>query len=147
MDDAEPKAALVRLLLSQAEDPESLADIAVACASPLCEVLCKPVAEVSVAEYLRAAQVLTALSGVEPARVGGECYKPDQCNICTAFSAPDSALGTVMMKDPAGLTNEGVLLVACLYGPLAVQYSTSLGIDAAIHSAGIAFADAMGARE
>jgi hypothetical protein len=65
----------------------------VACASPLCEVLCKAVAEMDVAEWNRAAQVLAALSGVEPARVGGECFKPDQCNICKVWMAPDSALG------------------------------------------------------
>ena len=71
----------------------TLAEIAVACASPLCEVLCKAVSEVDVAEHRRASQVLTALSGVDPGRVGGECWKPDQTNICTAWMAPDSALG------------------------------------------------------
>ena len=86
---AEREAAYARLLQLEAEHFNAnggscadtpTAEIAVACASPLCEVLCKAVAEVGVAEYHRAAQVLTALSGVDPARVGGECYKPDQCN-------------------------------------------------------------------
>ena len=54
MDDTEePKAALVQLLLSHGtrseEDPESLAAIAVACASPLCEVLGKAASEVDAA--------------------------------------------------------------------------------------------------
>ena len=61
-----------------------------ACASPLCEVLCKAVEEVNVAEYHRASQVLTALSGVDPARVGGECFKPDQCNIWSALGVSES---------------------------------------------------------
>ena len=98
MDDTEePKAALVQLLLSQGtrseEDPESLAAIAVACASPLCEVLGKAASEVDAAEWHRAAQVLTVVSGVDPARVGGECTKPDQCNLYKMWMAPDSALG------------------------------------------------------
>ena len=98
MDDTEePKAALVQLLLSHGtrseEDPESLAAIAVACASPLCEVLGKDASEVDAAEWHRAAQVLTVVSSVDPARVGGECVKPDQCNLFTAWMAPDSVLG------------------------------------------------------
>eukprot|EP01043_Picozoa_sp_COSAG02_P011748 COSAG02_NODE_438_length_22319_cov_17.198425_19_plen_301_part_00 len=98
MDDTEdPKAALVQLLLSHGtrseEDPESLATIAVACASPLCEVLGKAASEVDAAEWHRVAQVLTVVSSVDPARVGGECVKPDQCNLFTAWMAPDSVLG------------------------------------------------------
>jgi hypothetical protein len=71
----------------------SFVEIAVACASPLCEVLCKAVSDVDVAEWQRAAQVLAALGGVGPARVGGECWKPDQCNIFKVWMAPDSTLG------------------------------------------------------
>ena len=96
----EREAAYARLLHLEAEHfnangagSGSVVEIAVACASPLCEVLCKAVSEVGVAEYRRAAQVLTALSGVDPARVGGECWKPTQCNIFKVWMAPDSALG------------------------------------------------------
>jgi hypothetical protein len=98
----EREAAYARLLQLEADHFNANGDssgsavvetAAVACASPLCEVLCKAVSEVDAAEYHRAAQVLTVLSGVEPARVGGECIKPDQCNIFAAWSAPDSALG------------------------------------------------------
>ena len=81
------RAAAVR------ESSRSLADIAVACASPLCEVLCKTASEVDVAEWHRASQVLAALSGLDPARVAGECYKTDQCNTFKVWTAPDSALG------------------------------------------------------
>jgi hypothetical protein len=98
---AEREAAFARLLQLEAEhfnanggsSGTAVVEIAVACASPLCEVLCKAVSEVDVAEHRRASQVLTALSGVDPGRVGGECWKPDQTNICTAWMAPDSALG------------------------------------------------------
>ena len=40
--------------------------------------------------------MLTALTGVEPARVGGECCKPGQCNMYTAWMAPDSVLGAML---------------------------------------------------
>ena len=50
-----------RILDHRAHD--SLVSIAVACASPLCAVLCKPASEVSVEEYRRAALVLAAISG------------------------------------------------------------------------------------
>jgi hypothetical protein len=83
-------------------ESRSFVEIAVACASPLCEVLCKAVSEVDVAEYHRASQVLAALNGVDPARVGGECWKPDQCNVWKVWTAPDSALGVgESSHDPA----------------------------------------------
>ena len=102
---AEREAAYARLLQLEAEhfnanggSSGSAVEIAVACASPLCEVLCKAVSEVDVAEWHRAAQVLTALDGVDPDRVGGECMKPDQCNFFKAWMAPDSALGVGEMQ-------------------------------------------------
>ena len=105
---AEREAAYARLLQLEAEHfnanggGSAVVDIAVACASPLCEVLCKAVSEVDVAEYHRASQVLAALNGVAPARVGGECWKPDQCNVWKVWTAPDSALGVgESSHDPA----------------------------------------------
>ena len=105
---AEREAAYARLLQLEAEHfnanggGSAVADIAVACASPLCEVLCKAVSEVDVAEYHRASQVLAALNSVDPARVGGECWKPDQCNVWKVWTAPDSALGVgESSHDPA----------------------------------------------
>ena len=97
---AEREAAYARLLQLEAEhfnanggSSGAVAEIAVACAVPLCEVLSKAISEVNATEYHRAWQVLTALSGVDPGRVGGECSKLDQCNTFTAWMAPDSALG------------------------------------------------------
>eukprot|EP01046_Picozoa_sp_COSAG06_P011845 COSAG06_NODE_682_length_13115_cov_17.917793_4_plen_497_part_00 len=113
-------------------------DIAVACASPLCEVLCKDVSEVGVEEHRRAAQVLTAISGIDPALVGGECMKPDQCSIIwKVWTAPNSALGVVLAKEPSALTAEDALTVACACAPVPVQWSSSTGIDGTIQAAGI----------
>ena len=112
---AEREAAFARLLQLEAEHfnangggsgsaeaASAAVEIAVACASPLSEVLCKAVSEVDVAEHRRASQVLTALSGVDPGRVGGECWKPDQCNVWKVWTAPDSALGVgESSHDPA----------------------------------------------
>eukprot|EP01050_Picozoa_sp_SAG11_P001852 SAG11_NODE_86_length_17300_cov_11.466717_24_plen_88_part_00 len=77
------------------------------------QVLCKPVTEVGVAEYRRASLVLTALSAVAPSSVGGECSKPGQCNIFTAWMTAESALGVVLAKDPASLSLDDALTVAC----------------------------------
>jgi hypothetical protein len=147
---AEREAAYARLLQLEAEHfnangggsgsaeaASAAVEIAVACALPLCEVLCKAISEVDVAEYHRAAQVLTALSGVDPARVGGECWKPGQVNIFTAWMAPDSALGVLLAKDPASLSAEDAVTVALVWAPSVVQASTSDSIDAIVRAAGI----------
>ena len=139
LDADEPKAALVELLLARRPSAEEklMADIAVACASPLCEVLCKPVSEVSVAEYHRACQVLTALSGVDPVRVGGEACKLDQCTNFNVWKAPDSALGVMLGKEPSALTPEDALTAAFAFAPQIVQMATCNSVDAAVQVAGI----------
>jgi hypothetical protein len=115
-----------------------LADIAVACASPLCEVLSRPVAEVGVEEFRRASLVLTAISGLDPARVGGECMaNPDTCNLFNGvYVASDSALGAVLAKEPSDLTLEDALTVAHVKSCFSVQMSHQLGWDANIQAAG-----------
>jgi hypothetical protein len=142
----EREAAYAELFRIEAEwiasrGDNAAAEIAVACASPLCEVLCKPVSEVSIEEYQRCCQALTALSGVAPARVGGECNKPGQCNIFSAWSAPDSALGVVLAKEPAALTIEDALTVGCVKAPADVHISTSTGWDAPVQAAGVTTSD------
>lgn len=111
---AEREAAYTELLRLEAEHYSGardgagsgvdVAEIAVACASPLCAVLYKDAVEVGAEEYRRACQVLTALSGVDPARVGGECTKPDQPHLWKAWCSTQSALGVMLAKDPAELT-------------------------------------------
>ena len=148
---AEREAAYARLLQLEAEhfnanggSSGSVAEIAVACASPLCEVLCKPVSEVEVSEWHRASQVLAALTGVDPARVAGECNKPGQANVCTAFLAPDSVLGVVLAKDPSSLTIEDALTVASAMAAWAVGQSIAAGTDASLAAAGISMMEFMG---
>ena len=96
------------------------------------------VLQVSVVEYQRVYQVLTALSGVDPAAVGAECQmKPDQCNIFKAMLAPGSALGVLLAKEPAALTLEDAVTAGLAYAPQAVHWSTSLGIDGPIRAGGL----------
>eukprot|EP01046_Picozoa_sp_COSAG06_P041178 COSAG06_NODE_5080_length_3740_cov_20.335347_3_plen_444_part_00 len=144
---AEREAAYAHLLRLEAEhfnatasaatSGDEVAEVAVACASPLCAVLCKPASEVDVTEYHRAWQVLTALCGVDPARVGGECCKPDQVNVYSAWMAPDSVLGEMLAKDPATLTSKDALTAGCAWAPLMVAYTTEVGLDAVNQVAGI----------
>ena len=113
-------------------------EVAVACASPLCEVLCKAVAEVDVAEYWRAAQVLTAMSGVDPACVGAECNQPrGRCNMWDVWKSGDSALGVALAKEPALLSIEDAITACCALAPVTVQWSTSTGADAVLQATGI----------
>jgi hypothetical protein len=118
-----------------------IAHIAVACTIPLCGVLTRPVAEVGVEEYHRASQLLVALSGVDPGRVGGETIRPgipheerpwkeDICACRAVAESPESALGVVRAKDLQTLTSEDALTVATFYGHFIVQYSTCTGLDA-----------------
>jgi hypothetical protein len=79
-------------------ESKAVADIAVACASPLCALLCKDLSEVGVEEYRRAGRALIAISTIDPTRVGGECTRPDQCSIWDAWLAPNSALGVALAK-------------------------------------------------
>ena len=139
-------AACTALLKLEAEhfasggvDDEAIADIAVACASPLCEVLCKSVAEVSAEEYIRVAQVLTALCGVSPARVGGECTK--QC--WGYLMSLDSALGVALSKEPETLTADDALIVAAAYGFQVVQWASPSGASAVLRANGLSFEEWM----
>jgi hypothetical protein len=129
----------------KAREARAVVDVALACASPLCEVLCKDASEVCVEEYRRCCEVLVLLSGMDPARVGGECTRPDQCTIWSAWSASGSALGVLLAKDPATLTIEDVLTVGCIVAPLWVQFGPlSSGIDAIIEVAGITTLEFLG---
>ena len=117
--------------------------IATACAAPLCEVLCKDVSEVGVEEYCRAVLVLAALCGIDPSRVGGACTKPDECNIYKVWTAPNSALGVVLAKEPSALTAEDALIIACVSAPTAVSWSKA-GIDGVNQAAGVTSMEYLG---
>ena len=85
-------------------------------------MLTRPVAEVGVEEYHRASQLLVALSGVDPGRVGGETSRPgipseerswkeDTCALRAIAESKDSALGVVRAKNLQTLTLEDALTV------------------------------------
>ena len=124
--------------------PESLADIAVAVTAPLCEILCKPLSEVRLGEYCRAWQVVTALSGVDPARVLVEGNKPGQTNLNSVWAAEGSALGLVLAKEPASFTIEDALTLCLGCGALMVQWSSSEGQNPALVGSGLSLAEYVG---
>lgn len=145
-------AALVAKLQGSAAEREDVyaelltseeVELAVAVASPLCEVLCRPLADVDVHEFCRAARALAAVTGLEPARVGGECTKIGQCHIWNVYTQPDSALGAVLAKKPASLTAEDALTVACAYAILMASWSSSGSLDAPYQAAGLSTTEFM----
>ena len=147
---AEREAAYTELFRLEAEHEAAgsagLAGVAVACAVPLCEVMCKAVAQVSAAEYRRAAQVLTALSGVSPTLVGAECIKPtSKPNLFDVWAAPESALGVVLAKAPAELTLDDALTATSSQAPMIVHWSTSIGCDGPAQAAGMTADDVFAA--
>ena len=132
---AEREAAYAHLLQLEAEHADggtvgsgAAAETAVACASPLCEVLCRPAAEVDVRESHRAWQVLTALTGVEPARVGGECCKPGQCNMYTAWMAPDSVFAACPSRTYPSPTSHSAFNTALNFGTFANKAAASAAV-------------------
>ncbi len=139
------KAACTALLDLEAEyfasggvgDDETFADIAVACSRPLCEVLYKTVAEVPAEEYIQVARVLTALCGVSPGRVGGECMT--QC--WDYLMSHDSALGVVLSKEPEALTPEDALVVAAAYGAQCVHWASPSGVSAVLRVNGMSYTE------
>jgi hypothetical protein len=92
---------------------------------PRVQLLCKDVAEVGAAQYRRATQVLTALTGVSPARVAGEFTKlsGDGCSIWAVWSSGVSALGAVLAKDPRALTADDALTIGFAHAPMIVGWS------------------------
>ena len=126
-------------LAAQSEDgrsEETLVDIAAAVALPLCEVLAKDVEEVQVEEFQRTGRVLAALVGLDPVRVGSQTFKRGT-NIWTAITAPANAIAAVLAKQPASLTPDDAVTVACGLASFAVSISSSGGGDATHRAAGL----------
>ena len=112
-------------------------DIAVACVVPLCQLLRKPAAEVGVAEWHRACQVLTAIVTTDRGRVGCELIRPGQTNMYDFFSAPENALGVALAKEPSALTAEDALTIAWTVGPFLSMMAGPKGVDAALEACGL----------
>lgn len=143
---AEREVAYAELLRREAEHnaqgsigATAFVDAAVACVSPLCEVLCKSIAEVAVKEYHRASQVLTALVDVDWMRVGGELLK--EGNFCTALLSSDTALDVVKAKRPSALTLEDAMTIAWQYSPMFAFCAPPTGQTEALQIAGISLQD------
>jgi hypothetical protein len=60
------------------EAKRTLADVGVACVSPLCAMMCRDATEVALEEFQRVAGVLLALASLDPILVGAELYKLNQ---------------------------------------------------------------------
>jgi hypothetical protein len=90
-------------------------------------------------------QVMTALVGVAPARVGGECVKLDRPNLWGAWATLDSALGVVLLKEPAALTADDARLIACAYGQQCTHWISSGGQTAVMEAAGLTAPEWIGA--
>ena len=74
--------------------------------------------------------MLTALAGMDPARVYSECRTEAQCTTLQVWSTPNNALGAVLSKEPATLTREDALTVAWSVASEAVGLATPKGLDA-----------------
>jgi hypothetical protein len=116
----------------------STANVAAACSTPLCKVLCKPVSVVGAEEWRRAAQVFTAISCVAPARVGAASNQRDQRDhtVYSVRMAPDNVLGAMLRKAPSALTREDALIAAWGMAFHMAQWATPTGQDESIKLAG-----------
>ncbi len=120
-----------------AGEARARADVAVACVVPLCQVLCKPVADIGVAEWHRVCKVLTAIIMTDRARVGCEMLRPGQTNMIEFFSAPENALGVALAKEPSSLTVEDALTVAWAVSPWYAIMTGPGGLDVVVEAAGL----------
>lgn len=92
----------------------SLTKVALACASPLCAVLCMDAADVDMREYQQAVLLLLDLIAIAPVQMGGEVgTREGQPGLNAVWAAPTSVLGECLAKDPTELTVDDALLVVC----------------------------------
>jgi hypothetical protein len=145
---ANREAGYVRLLQLESDfnGDADVADMAVACAPALSDVLRMPASEVDVDEYHRVLQVLTALTGVDPGRVAGACWKadPEKETYQKAMLAKDTVLGAVLAKEPSSLSAADALTISWAMAPYCVSISTSNGMDAMVEAAGVSVPEMIG---
>jgi hypothetical protein len=104
-----------------------------ACAPPMFEVMCMDAAEVDSAEYQRVGLLLCAMVSVDALAVGACCLKDDVW--VTPYSASGSALGVMLAKPVAALTEADALTLACQYAW--VPPVDSKGYAAVLAAAGV----------
>lgn len=113
------------------EDGAGRADVAVACTSALCAVMCRDASEVDLAEYQRAALMIGALTALDRARVAGETIKMGQPNWFALSKSSSSVFGAALKKDPEHLTQEDVLAMVCVDHVHCVPWVKGLDLVAA----------------
>lgn len=112
--------------------------VAVACVGPLMETIFgADVSVVDAKEYRRAASALGELAMLDIVQVIAEYLHNGR--YVTTWSSMSNAYNAVFKKDPAELTREDALTVACDQTAHALWLST--GHDAALDAAGMTFAD------
>ena len=89
------------------QQDRTLADVVVACVSPLCAIMCRDAAEVALEEFQRVAVLLLALASLDPILVGAELYKLNQPNLFATCKSAGSVFGAALAKDPQELTEAG----------------------------------------
>jgi hypothetical protein len=89
------------------QQDRTLADVGVACVSPLCAIMCRDAAEISLEEFQRVAGLLLALVSLDPVPVGAELYKLNKPNYFAICKSAGSAFGAALAKDPQELTEAG----------------------------------------
>jgi len=89
------------------QQDRTLADVGVACVSPLCAILCRDAAEVSLEEFQRVAVLILALASLDPILVGAELCKLNQPNYFAICKSAGSVFGAALAKDPQELTEAG----------------------------------------
>lgn len=88
-------------------------DIALACVSALCGVMCKDAAQVDPSEFQRASVLIGSLTPLDPLRVGSELMNPDQPMYTNAFTSSTSVLGAALAKSPQDLNETDVTVMIC----------------------------------
>ena len=89
------------------QQDRTLADVGVACVSPLCAIMCRDAAEVALEEFQRVAGVLLALALLDPILVGAELCKLSQPNFVAICKSAGNVFGAALAKDPQELTEAG----------------------------------------
>eukprot|EP01043_Picozoa_sp_COSAG02_P044547 COSAG02_NODE_3989_length_5943_cov_5.761636_7_plen_564_part_00 len=83
--------------------------VALKCAEPLWQLLCRDADEVDRDEYMRVGLLCAALAHVDPLRIGSEFF----LGWAPPWEAEGTVLSKILVKSGAKITSDDVLLVAC----------------------------------
>ena len=97
------QAPHMRARAERRQQDRTLADVGVACVSPLCAIMCRDAAEVALEEFQRVTGVLLALASLDPILVGAELYKLNQPAYVAICKSAGSVFGAAVAKDPQEL--------------------------------------------